>query len=306
MMENPIIIKSYSIILLLALAGCYQSESQIPVNSDALDTKNMQQRDQREVLNSEARSIADQVFSRFFINVGDSWFTILGQEKVELIEIRGLTSEIDDVNLSAADNLNRIEWQGDVDYECKAHRRLRLDTHLLQWSEWINGSPATNAQKRLLPLISLIKKNNLWDTQNVANDRVLMFKPTENQISLISKRSASAALQSTNHKANFLQEHANDFGFYAEFAKAKCKMQIALVQKTVRVRANLDNLDIGADLKSADLFRMDLDEPKCPCGGTYTWKNRVPRIGMPYGNCDFAGKGESSTHVLGVDDTQDW
>ncbi len=92
--------------------------------------------------------------------------------------------------------------------------------------------------------------------------------------------------------------------------KAKCKMQLAAVQKAVRSAANMQNLNIGAALATTDVFGAGLlmeNEPVCPSGtGVYTWTGTVPPIGTPYGNCDFAGAGVSSTHVLGASDTTDW
>lgn len=92
--------------------------------------------------------------------------------------------------------------------------------------------------------------------------------------------------------------------------KAKCKMQLAAVQKAVRSAANMQNLNIGAALATTDVFGAGLlmeNEPVCPSGtGVYTWTGTVPPIGTPYGNCDFAGAGVTSTHVLGASDTTDW
>lgn len=92
--------------------------------------------------------------------------------------------------------------------------------------------------------------------------------------------------------------------------KAKCKMQLAAVQKAVRSAANMQNLNIGAALATTDVFGAGLlmeNEPVCPSGtGVYTWSGNVPALGVPYGNCDFAGAGAASTHVLGASDTTDW
>lgn len=102
-------------------------------------------------------------------------------------------------------------------------------------------------------------------------------------------------------------------GTYRQGAdKAKCKMQLSAVQKAVRSGANLQNLDIGASLDDAtQVFGAGLlmeNEPTCPSGGAYTWEADVPAIGTPYGNCDFAGTGATSTHVLDVagGETADW
>lgn len=93
--------------------------------------------------------------------------------------------------------------------------------------------------------------------------------------------------------------------------KAKCKMQLAAVQKAVRSAANMQNLNIGATLATTDVFGAGLlmeTEPVCPSGtGVYTWTGTVPPVGTPYGNCDFTGAGgATTTHVLATSDTTDW
>lgn len=91
--------------------------------------------------------------------------------------------------------------------------------------------------------------------------------------------------------------------------KAKCKMQLAAVQKAVRSAANMQNLAIASALAEADVFGPGLlltSAPVCPSGGTYTWSGTVPAVGTPYGNCDVAGTGPTSTHVLPTTETADW
>lgn len=92
--------------------------------------------------------------------------------------------------------------------------------------------------------------------------------------------------------------------------KAKCKMQLAAVQKAVRSGANMQNLSVTDPLVSGTaVFGTGLlmnSAPTCPSGGAYTWQAVVPAIGTPYGNCDFAGTGPTSTHVLAATDTADW
>ncbi|MBB5035996.1 type II secretion system protein [Prosthecobacter dejongeii] len=99
-------------------------------------------------------------------------------------------------------------------------------------------------------------------------------------------------------------------GSYRQGAdKAKCKMQLAAVQKAVRSGANMQNLAALATLAEASVFgagQLMENEPVCPSGGDYTWQGTVPAVGVPYGNCDFAGTGPTSTHVLAAADTTDW
>lgn len=95
-------------------------------------------------------------------------------------------------------------------------------------------------------------------------------------------------------------------GSYRQGAdKAKCKMQLAAVQKAVRAGANFQSLDIGGALVDTDVFGAGLmmnAEPVCPSGGTYTWLAVVPAIGTPYGTCGYTATGV--THALGT--TADW
>lgn len=99
-------------------------------------------------------------------------------------------------------------------------------------------------------------------------------------------------------------------GSYRQGAdKAKCKMQLAAVQKAVRSSANMQNLSIGSALTQAEVFGAGLlleAVPVCPAGGAYTWLGTVPAVGTPYGNCDFAGSGATSTHVLATTETVGW
>jgi type II secretory pathway pseudopilin PulG len=102
-------------------------------------------------------------------------------------------------------------------------------------------------------------------------------------------------------------------GTYRQGAdKAKCKMQLAAVQKVVRSAGNMQNLPINAALVSgSDVFGPGLlmeNAPVCPSGGAYAWADIIPPVGTPYGNCNFAGTGATSTHVLDVagGETSDW
>jgi hypothetical protein len=86
-------------------------------------------------------------------------------------------------------------------------------------------------------------------------------------------------------------------------------MQLAAVQKAVRSGANMQNLSVAAVLPEASVFGAGLlleNEPVCPSGGAYTWAGTVPAMSTPYGNCDFAGTGPTSTHILTAADTVDW
>ncbi|SKA82343.1 hypothetical protein SAMN02745166_00896 [Prosthecobacter debontii] len=102
-------------------------------------------------------------------------------------------------------------------------------------------------------------------------------------------------------------------GSYRQGAdKAKCKMQLAAVQKAVRSGANMQNLAVGDALVSTTaVFGTGLlmeNAPVCPSGGTYAWTDDVPAVGTPFGNCDYTGSGTSTTHVLDVagGETADW
>ena len=91
--------------------------------------------------------------------------------------------------------------------------------------------------------------------------------------------------------------------------KAKCKMQLAAVQKAVRSQANMQNLNVGAALVSTDVFgagKFLESTPSCPSGGAYTWQATLPATGTPYGNCDYVDADGTTTHVLASTDTQDW
>lgn len=91
--------------------------------------------------------------------------------------------------------------------------------------------------------------------------------------------------------------------------KAKCKMQLAAVQKAVRSQANFQNLSIGAAFASTAAFGAGMaleNEPVCPSGGAYTWAGTIPAVGTPYGNCDYTDADGVTTHVLAAADSRDW
>lgn len=96
--------------------------------------------------------------------------------------------------------------------------------------------------------------------------------------------------------------------------KAKCKIQLAQVQKAIRATSNFQNLAIGATLAKADAFGAGKaleNEPACPSGGVYAWLGTVPAVNTPYGNCDYLDGDGSTTHVLvtgivPLSETKDW
>ena len=94
--------------------------------------------------------------------------------------------------------------------------------------------------------------------------------------------------------------------------KARCKMQLAAVQKAVRAQSNFQNLSIGAAFTSAEAFGAGKaleNTPICPTGGTYTWAATIPALNTPFGNCDYVDSDGVTTHTLvaGVGgDTRDW
>ncbi len=96
-------------------------------------------------------------------------------------------------------------------------------------------------------------------------------------------------------------------GSYREGAdKAKCKMQLASVQKAVRSHANMNNMNIGATLADTDVFgtgKVMAVEPECPTGTDYTWTGTIPAVGVAYGTCAYSVEG-GINHTLA--DIGDW
>jgi len=90
--------------------------------------------------------------------------------------------------------------------------------------------------------------------------------------------------------------------------RAKCKMQLASIQKAVRAGANFKGLEIGGALVEADVFgagNMMATAPVCPSdGGVYAYEATVPLIGEAYASCDYTDGG--TTHVLAASETTDW
>ena len=96
-------------------------------------------------------------------------------------------------------------------------------------------------------------------------------------------------------------------GSYRQGAdQARCRMNLAAVQKAVRSGANMQSLDVGDTLASTAVFGAGLmmeTAPTCPSGGTYTWGGTVPTVGTAYGSCGFAGP---PSHALTAAMTADW
>lgn len=91
--------------------------------------------------------------------------------------------------------------------------------------------------------------------------------------------------------------------------QARCKMQLAAVQKAVRSYANFRNMNVADPVVAGtDIFvpgsTMEV-APVCPSGGTYAWTGSVPAIGTPYGDCNFVDG--ATTHVItGTTDITQW
>ncbi|MDB6074032.1 MAG: hypothetical protein JWO89_1672 [Verrucomicrobiaceae bacterium] len=94
--------------------------------------------------------------------------------------------------------------------------------------------------------------------------------------------------------------------------RAKCKIQLAQVQKAIRAYSNFQNLAIGGVLATTDAFGAGKaleNQPTCPSGGTYAWTGTVPAVSIPYGNCDYTDADGVTTHVLttgATGDSKDW
>ena len=92
--------------------------------------------------------------------------------------------------------------------------------------------------------------------------------------------------------------------------RARCKLQLAAVQKAVRSHANFQNLAIGAALAESAVFGPGLAmeaAPVCPSGGAYTWQATVPAVGTPYGDCNYTDADGVTTHAMSqYTDTSDW
>ena len=79
--------------------------------------------------------------------------------------------------------------------------------------------------------------------------------------------------------------------------KAACIINLSSIQKAVRGYQNMNRLASGATLSvatltSAGFWRV---QPKCPGGGKYTFKGRVPAAGVAYTICNLAGHAPSAT-----------
>ena len=92
--------------------------------------------------------------------------------------------------------------------------------------------------------------------------------------------------------------------------RARCKMQMAAVQKAVRSHANFQNLAINAALPDTAVFGPGLAleaAPVCPSGGTSAWAGVGPAVGTPYGDCNYVDPDGVTTHAMNqYTDITDW
>ena len=92
--------------------------------------------------------------------------------------------------------------------------------------------------------------------------------------------------------------------------KAKCRMQLAQVQKAVRSMANMQGMEIGDTLASTDVFgagKFVEVQPECPATGltdTITYQGDVPAIGTAYSTCTFTDG--DLNHALSTEITREW
>ena len=85
-----------------------------------------------------------------------------------------------------------------------------------------------------------------------------------------------------------------------------CLHNIQNAQSVVRSYQGVNSLSLGdaydveAMLKEfySDPFMQQVHPPKCPRGGTYTWSETIPAVGLPALRCSYPGHAHK--------DTKDW
>jgi hypothetical protein len=90
--------------------------------------------------------------------------------------------------------------------------------------------------------------------------------------------------------------------------KAKCKMQLAAVQKAIRSQANFQNLNINDPFADTDAFGAGKaleNKPVCPSGTAYTWLAVIPKVGEAYGDCSY-NDNNGTDHALDPSTIKDW
>jgi len=143
-------------ILAFGLAACSKSE---PNPSE--DTKHIED----SPLTIEADALATKTFFGVWTPIEDSCYTkrtIEGGWPPEFIQIKGVSYHLRSGQISEADALNGLEWQGGVRFSCRVYRKFG-GRDGPQWSEWREGVP----QRGSVPLeigmnYSLQKKNGHW------------------------------------------------------------------------------------------------------------------------------------------------
>lgn len=106
-------------------------------------------------------------------------------------ETKGVTRQVTSTPLSEADTLNGLQWQGEVHFSSRIHRKYSLGDSFekeRQWSEWRDGSPWSYTGQPMRATITLTKTKGQWALKFNTYDEVaglhtrVPTKPSEEQI----------------------------------------------------------------------------------------------------------------------------
>ena len=135
---------SIIVVLLFAVIGCNQQKEKVSL----ADTPEQKEEISTE---SELESHYKSWFNQRFVREGDSWFTIHSdltpwdkpynplEEWVKnvMVEYKGLTYAVDSYELSEADKLNGVLFEGVVYLKCTVSRYKLSE----EWSSWMDSGP---------------------------------------------------------------------------------------------------------------------------------------------------------------------
>ena len=119
--------------------GCNKSSSNQSSDQSIAEAKQLPAPPAPPPLEKEAVEVAEKGFIETWTSVRDSWFTLNEHYGPKYLEIKGITIRAAPEQLSQADILNGLQWDGWVYFTTLVSRSYNLKTQ--QWSEWSNGEP---------------------------------------------------------------------------------------------------------------------------------------------------------------------
>lgn len=127
-------------------------------------------------LYAEARQAAQEYLTRLAAKCGEDDYILTVEGTFYRLKGAVAAPIESKVAMTPADNLNHIEWRGEIMIMVLAHREYSDADK--RWSEWMDGEPIKMygskmiVTRRLLDT-NLVKQNGLWSVDTLSNDRFI-------------------------------------------------------------------------------------------------------------------------------------